>query len=94
MRREVKAVIFSLSVVAGLYAMLSQSGAEWLGVDETVVTRLAVSAGREPESPLLDTDQGDLLLFFFLASGAAAGFIAGYVFRGLFPPSKEAGDRI
>ena len=63
----------------------------WPGVDETVVGRFAEAGGRPARTPYINTDQGDLLLFVFLVSGAAAGFMAGYWFRALFPP-KRAGD--
>jgi hypothetical protein len=47
--------------------------------------------GRPAVVPLIDTDQGDLLLFLFLLSGVAGGFVAGYAFRALFPPKVRAG---
>ena len=53
----------------------------WSGVDETVIEKYAVAAGREPVEPLINTDQGDLLLFVFALAGAAGGFIAGYCWR-------------
>ncbi len=61
----------------------------WQGVDETVVGKVAREAGRPPRAPLLPTDQGDLQLFAFLLAGALGGFVAGYTFRGLFPPSQR-----
>jgi len=42
---------------------------------------------------LLNTDQGDLLLFLFLLAGAVGGFVMGYCFRGLFPPRRQDTDR-
>jgi cobalt/nickel transport system permease protein len=64
----------------------------WQGVDESVVEKVARQAGRPPQPPLLPTDQGDLQLFAFLLAGAIGGFIAGYTFRGLFPPSQHPTD--
>ncbi|MGD0784097.1 MAG: hypothetical protein ABSA30_14710, partial [Candidatus Aminicenantales bacterium] len=61
----------------------------WPGVDKTVVEKFAEEAGRPPRVPYINTDQGDLLLFLFLTAGAIGGFIAGYTFRGLFPPRKK-----
>ena len=60
--------------------------AKWEGVDKTVIEKYAEAAGRPPREPYINTDQGDLLLFCFLVAGAIAGFIAGYLFRALFPP--------
>lgn len=70
---------------------LSRTSSSWTGVDESVVEHFAEKAGRKASEPLINTDQGDLLLFVFLIAGAAGGFIAGYSFRGLFPPS--GGDK-
>lgn len=56
----------------------------WAGVDEAVVKRIATDFGRPPHTPLINTDQGDLLLFLFLSAGAIGGFVAGWSARGLF----------
>ena len=58
----------------------------WTGVDETVVEKYAAEAGRPAREPLINTDQGDLLLFVFALAGAAGGFVAGYCFRDLVGP--------
>lgn len=64
-------------------------GAEkWGGVDEAVVERFAKEHGREAREPLINTDQGDLLLFMFLIAGATGGFIAGYYWRSLTKKEK------
>jgi cobalt/nickel transport system permease protein len=63
--------------------------AKWAGVDETVIDKYAAAAGREPVEPLVNTDQGDLLLFVFALSGAAGGFIAGYCWRMLIHEKKS-----
>jgi ABC-type cobalt transport system substrate-binding protein len=62
----------------------------WEGVDKAVIEKVAEDAGHPAAEPLIDTEQGDLLLFLFLLAGAAGGFVAGYAFRGLFPPRKGA----
>lgn len=60
------------------------SGADkWSGVDESVVEKFAKEHGREAREPLINTDQGDLLLFVFLIAGAVGGFVAGYYWRTL-----------
>lgn len=60
----------------------------WTGVDEAVVEKIAKEHGREARSPLINTDQGDLLLFVFLVGGAVAGFAAGYFWRQLVSEKK------
>ena len=55
----------------------------WTGVDEAVVEKVAKEHGREARPPLINTDQGDLLLFVFLIAGVVGGFAAGYYWRSL-----------
>jgi len=73
--------------------------ASWSGVDETVIEKVAEKAGRTASEPLINTDQGDLLLFVFLVAGMVGGFIGGYNFRTLFPPNrlekrKDIGEKL
>ncbi|MGO8746375.1 MAG: hypothetical protein ACLQNE_10325 [Thermoguttaceae bacterium] len=73
-----------------LVPILSEAAAPaWKGVDETVIEKVAAEAGHPAREPYINTDQGDLLLFLFLLSGAIGGFIAGYAFRTLFPPRTK-----
>ena len=84
-------IVFLLAL--GAWFALRNREATWSGVDETVVEKYAEAAGRPAREPLINTDQGDLLLFVFLIAGASGGFVAGYCFRTLFPPKpKEASD--
>jgi len=54
---------------------------KWTGVDEAVIEKIAKEQGREPKEPLINTEQGDLLLFVFLLAGTVGGFAAGYYWR-------------
>lgn len=76
----------AMLVLAAILAAPPALGAPWAGVDETVIEKAAAAAGRPARPPLIDTDQGDLLLFVFLLAGIGGGFVAGYHFRTLFPP--------
>ena len=62
---------------------------KWSGVDESVVEKYAKEHGREARAPLINTDQGDLLLFVFLLAGALGGFVAGYYWRTLMDQKKK-----
>jgi ABC-type cobalt transport system substrate-binding protein len=57
------------------------AGQKWSGVDESVIEKFAKEHGREAREPLINTDQGDLLIFLFLIAGAVGGFAAGYYWR-------------
>ncbi len=72
----------------------SSFAADWSGVDESVVEKYAKDHGREAKEPLINTDQGDLLLFMFLTGGALGGFAAGYYWRSLMEHrTKKAENR-
>jgi len=71
---------------------LLQAGS-WPGVDEAVIEKVAEKAGRPAREPLINTDQGDLLLFVFLLAGIVGGFIGGYHFRALFPPRRSGTEK-
>ena len=83
-------VVFFLA--AALWMVFSGMRLKWPGVDEAVVEKFAREANRSPRKPFIDSDQGDLLLFVFLAAGAAGGFVGGYFFRELFPPKPRGGS--
>lgn len=79
-----RATLLLLVCLVGATAADDQPAQRWLGVDEVVVEQHAIAAGRPPQEPLINTDQGDLLLFLFLTAGAIGGFIAGWSARSLF----------
>lgn len=74
-----------------LFGAVASAGEKWPGVDETVVEKVARERGREARTPLINTDQGDLLLFVFLVAGAIGGFAAGYWWRMLVTEKGSAG---
>lgn len=75
---QVLIVVFALQAFPCAPAHASE---KWSGVDESVVEKYAREHGREAREPLINTDQGDLLLFVFLLAGAVAGFAGGYFWR-------------
>jgi ABC-type cobalt transport system substrate-binding protein len=78
-----------LVLVVGGFFLLRRSSGKWAGVDETVVEKFARAAGHPPHRPLIDTEKGDLLLFCFLVAGILGGFVMGYCFHELFPPTTS-----
>ncbi len=74
-------VIITFLPIAFILHPSSFAAEKWSGVDETVVNKYAREQGRKAWKPLIQTDQGDLLLFLFLLAGAVGGFIAGYYWR-------------
>jgi len=74
-------VFLTNSDLYGLAAGVTVEESRWSGVDEAVIERFAKEHGREAKEPLINTDQGDLLLFIFLIAGATGGFVAGYYWR-------------
>lgn len=79
--KRIASFLVLLLLLCAPVAALSVEGNKWSGVDESVVERIAKEHGRAPRPPLINTDQGDLLLFVFLLAGAFGGFTAGYYWR-------------
>lgn len=71
-----------------LHPSLLTAEGKWKGVDESVIEKYAEEQGRSAREPIINTDQGDLLLFLFLLGGAAGGFAAGYNWRTLMENSR------
>jgi ABC-type cobalt transport system substrate-binding protein len=76
-------LFFFILVTCHLLPGTAVSAAKWGGVDESVVEKYAEEHGRAAKESLINTDQGDILLFLFLLAGAVGGFIAGYNWRRL-----------
>ncbi len=72
---------FLLYTACCLPPLVSSAAEKWPGVDESVVEKYAKEHGRAAHAPLINTDQGDLLLFVFLIAGTVGGFVAGYYWR-------------
>lgn len=80
-RQVLLMITFCMLTVLSLMGFAEE--AKWSGVDESVVEKYAREHGREARQPLINTDQGDLLLFLFLLAGATGGFLAGYYWKTL-----------
>ncbi|MFH1003732.1 MAG: cobalt transporter [Chloroflexota bacterium] len=98
MKRRIVAIgtvaVLLVAAIAGWITLAGNAPVQdkaWGGVDVSVVERYAAEAGREARAPLINTDQGDLLLFVFAAGGAVGGFVAGYSWRRLIS-EKDSGQ--
>ena len=90
MKKTLILILIVAALAALTYVIVQAVPEKYEGVDDTVVGKYAEEAGRKARDPYINTDKGDLLLFFFLIAGIAGGFVGGYCFRELFPP-KAAG---
>lgn len=85
-------LIIILLVFLPLKGHFSFTGNKWVGVDESVVEKVAEEHGRTAWTPFINTDQGDLLLFVFLLAGTAGGFVLGFFWRKLFIKKGDLKD--
>jgi len=86
-------LVFFLLILYPSYALAAEKTEKWPGIDESVVKKIAKEQGREAREPIINTDQGDLLLFFFLLAGAVGGFVAGYYWRRLISEKAPLPDQ-
>lgn len=82
-------IFLFISLLAACNLQLATAAEKWQGVDDAVFEKIAKEHGREARKPFINTDQGDLLLFVFLAAGTVGGFIAGYSWRILITEKKS-----
>jgi hypothetical protein len=55
----------------------------WSDATDVLSRKAAEQAGREARAPYINTEQGNMLVFFFCLGGVAAGSIIGYSWRSL-----------
>jgi len=87
--RWLPALVFLFFSLLFSQSSVISAAEKWTGVDESVVEKYAKEHGREAKEPLINTDQGDLLLFVFLLAGAVGGFFAGYYWKTLTLKSTD-----
>ncbi|BCS55259.1 cobalt transporter [Geobacter sp. SVR] len=85
---KIRTVLFSVLLFVCCCGGPACAGEKWPGIDEAVVNRIAREQGRPAREPLIDTGEGDLQLFAFLAAGSIGGFVAGYYWRMLLEGRK------
>jgi ABC-type cobalt transport system substrate-binding protein len=84
--------LLMLAVVAaaplGFRSFARAAETDWQGVDDKF-EEIAKKAGHPAREPYINFIQGDVGLCAFLVAGAVGGFVAGYMFRNLFPPKAK-----
>ncbi len=94
-RFQILRVIFlTITLLFTIHYSLASASEKWPGVDESVIEKYAKEHGREVKEPVINTDQGDLLLFVFLIAGTVGGFAAGYYWRTLTEQRAKNADVI
>jgi ABC-type cobalt transport system substrate-binding protein len=87
-------MLMLITICGALMSSPVFSAEKWQGVDEAVIEKIAREHGREASAPLIDPEQGDLMLFVFLGAGSIGGFVAGYYWRALTEGRRrQGGDR-
>lgn len=86
-----RSVIIIAAVLACFVVAALATSSAWDGdITDEAADNLAAGGDSAEDRVLPWNIDGDLLLFFFLAGGATAGFIAGYYWRKLFAePGRE-----
>jgi hypothetical protein len=92
MRRKTICLLCSCFLLLAICCSYVAASEKWPGVDESVVQKYAKEHGREAHEPLINTDQGDMLLFVFLLAGTIGGFAAGYCWRVLLTEKSPYTD--
>ncbi len=89
MKRNFIKICILLTLCGFLFLLWISLDAEWSGVDKSVIEKFAKEAGKTPSKSIVNTESGDLLLFFFLTAGAIGGFVGGLCFSRLFPNERK-----
>jgi len=80
-------ILFGLGAIAGTFLLASNNPVKQEGVlnDATDILSggAAASAGRQARDPLINTEQGNMLVFFFTIGSLTASSIIGYNWRSL-----------
>ncbi len=85
------ALILVLAVIGSIAFARSHGDGPWIDATDTVAEEGAATVGREAADPLINTDQGNMLVFFFTLAGLAGGSVVGYYWRKeLIENKKEA----
>ena len=74
-------LILVFAIVGSVLFARSKGEGPWIDATDTVAEEGAGNIGREVADPLINTDQGNMLVFFFTLGGVAGGTAVGYYWR-------------
>jgi cobalt/nickel transport protein len=77
------AVILILAIVGSVVFATPHNEGPWIDTTDVVAEEGANAVGRQATDPLINTDQGNMLVFFFTLAGIAGGLTIGYYWRKL-----------
>ncbi len=82
--------VIALIVILGVLGSIALSGQNivreeglWSDATDVLSGQTASQAGRQAREPFINTEQGNMLVFFFCLGGVISGFIIGYNCRKL-----------
>ena len=75
--------ILIMAIVGSVIFAKSHERGPWGDTTDVVAEQGAANIGRQAADPLINTDQGNMLVFFFTLAGLAAGSLIGYYWRKL-----------
>ena len=85
--------VLAIATVAGTFWLTNHNpvrdAGDWNDATDVLADNAAASAGREAVDPLINTEQGNMLVFFFGLAGGAAGILIGYNWHRLLSQDKQ-----
>ncbi len=89
------AAILILAIVGSVIFATSHKAGPWGDTTDIVAEQAANGVGRQATDPLINIDQGNILVFFFTLAGLLAGPVIGHYWRQLMiEPHKESRKRL
>jgi cobalt/nickel transport protein len=75
--------ILIMAIAGSIIFAKSHEEGPWIDTTDVVSEQSASALGRQATEPLINTDQGNMLVFFFTLAGVVGGSIVGYYWRKL-----------
>jgi cobalt/nickel transport protein len=73
--------ILIMAIAGSIIFAKSHEEGPWIDTTDVVSEQSASALGRQAVEPLINTDQGNMLVFFFTLAGVVGGSIVGYYWR-------------